>query len=122
MKLDLKKLINKITSGFVTVHKVNAYVSSSTIAANARGHFRVSNVVPSGAVVLGITVNTTPNNDWFRTMAYMDGQDVIIRYHNEYTGALTGAFNAIVSYAVVGGYCIAVFSRLSAIFKGLEVA
>lgn len=101
--LDIKKWMAKVTSNFVTIHRIDASVASSTIAGNARSHFRVSNVVPSNAVVLGIIVNATPNNDWFRTMAYMDGRDVIIRYHNEYTGALTGSFNAVVSYAVVGG-------------------
>lgn len=73
--------------------------SAITLAKDARSSIRISDAVPSGSQVISITVNQTPNLDWVRTMAYMDGTSLVIRYHNEYSGALPSfPFGAIIYY------------------------
>ena len=88
-----------MTSGIGLLIK-RTEVASETVSltANARSSVRISNVVPSGSQVISITVNNAPNLDWVRTMAYMDGTTLVIRYHNEYSGAVSGTFGAVVYY------------------------
>lgn len=103
IKAKIKELLRKLTSLFVTVHTTTVTVASASYAGDARSYVSYNNAVPEGAIVLGIIVRITPNNDWVRTMAYMDGRNLILRYHNEYSGNLTGQFSAIITYAIVGG-------------------
>ena len=103
IKAKIKELLRKLTSLFVTVHTTTVTVASASYAGDARSYVSYNNAVPEGAIVLGIIVIGTPNNDWVRTMAYMDGRNLILRYHNEYSGNLTGQFSAIITYAIVGG-------------------
>lgn len=114
IKAKIKELLRKLTSLFVTVHTTTVTVASASYAGDAKSYVSYNNAVPEGAIVLGIIVNAAPNLDWFRTMAYMNGRQLVIRYHNEYTGTLTGQFGAVITYAIVRGYCVtSVFSRLS---------
>ena len=121
--VSIKELIKNITKKFVTVKSVTVTSSSISMAANARSHVRISNAVPSGVIVLGVIPNNTPNNDWVRIMGYMDGRDLILRYHNEYTGTLSGTMSAVVTYAIVGGVLrnlsvFKAFSRFASLRKG----
>lgn len=136
MKLDLKEWLNKITSRKPVFEYVGNYGSNvfnnSWVATDDGVAVVIAVWNTSGAFAYWYIKDSTDNRDIVNLGGNANGTALstmipIIKGH-VYTSSTASAVNTAhfyfykIKYMCGGGYCLTVFSRLSAIFRRLGVA
>lgn len=95
--LDVKKLLTKLCNR--QVQRIVVESSSFTMAGDARSYVDLNTGLPNNAVIISMEVYSLPNQDWVRVTPMLASETVIrCRYHNEYSGSLTGKIGLRVAY------------------------
>ena len=97
--LSLKKLLYKLTQR--QIQRITVDSATVTITADSRSYVDIDTGMPNNAVIISREVANTPNTDWVRVLPMLGGANLTTircRYHNEYSGPLTGKFSLRVAY------------------------